>query len=504
MDSNTNFNQNSARVYTGSAGGELYISTTSSKQTILASNNRAQYYADQAKEYRDEAKQHRDNAKFYAEQNSDVTVESINNMKAELLREIDTKQDSGDYALKDEIPVNLSELNNDTMFATTSELQALLPTQENCSGRFLTTDGENMSWQGLNTFSLFDTKISDRVLSYEETKGWALQGTYVYKEALLGTRYGYPDFYNKCIEEKESATAVEVNLSGTTVTMYKASNGHQYYDISDKTIVDNYFNVSGYAWFYGVDTENECIFLPRNNWFEQLTVVENDVNKTVIAGLPNITGQLTETLFGSSAPVESGALYQGSVFGTCGTGGSANKARSIAFNASRSNSIYGKSSTVQPKAVKKLLYICVGNTINYECMTEVVNSGVELIEQLNQGLESRVNLDASNLSSLAKSLISGLSMPSAKTTNLTLGATGSSYTAPANGWFVCACTGTAGSTYFEMVQSVNNISATASFTGGWGRATIPVKKGDVVAVYYGGNGFTKQLFRFVYAQGEIG
>lgn len=53
-------------------------------------------------------------------------------------------------------------------------------------------------------FNIFDTMLKDHVLSYEESYGWALQGTYVYKEAVAGSRYGYPDFYNKCVEEFES------------------------------------------------------------------------------------------------------------------------------------------------------------------------------------------------------------------------------------------------------------------------------------------------------------
>jgi hypothetical protein len=100
-----------------------------------------------------------------------------------------------------------------------------------------------------------------------------------------------------------------------------------------------------------------------------------------------------------------------------------------------------------------------------------------------------------------KSEISSWAMPSNKYIDLTLGASGSTYTAPANGWMQCACTGTAGSTYFELVTDY--ASATASFTGGWARTSIPVKKGDVTTVFYGGNNFKAQLFRFIYAEGEV-
>ena len=99
-----------------------------------------------------------------------------------------------------------------------------------------------------------------------------------------------------------------------------------------------------------------------------------------------------------------------------------------------------------------------------------------------------------------KPTISGWSMPSNKYIDLTLGASGSTYTVPANGWLQCACTGTAGSTFFELTNLY--ISCCASFNGGWGRASMPVSKEMVITVYYGGNNFTKQLFRFTYAEGS--
>lgn len=66
--------------------------------------------------------------------------------------------------------------------------------------------------------SLFDIVQKDHVLSYEETEGYELLGNYVYKEALAGSRYGYPDFYNKVIEEYNAATETK------TVEVYESSN----------------------------------------------------------------------------------------------------------------------------------------------------------------------------------------------------------------------------------------------------------------------------------------
>lgn len=103
------------------------------------------------------------------------------------------------------------------------------------------------------------------------------------------------------------------------------------------------------------------------------------------------------------------------------------------------------------------------------------------------------------------SLISGYGMPSDRYIDLTLGASGATYTMPSNGWLCCGCTGSG--SYVELVNYKNNaetglkVSATATYVGGWARASIPVSKGDTVNVYYGGT-FTLKAFRFVYAQGS--
>lgn len=78
-----------------------------------------------------------------------------------------------------------------------------------------------------------------------------------------------------------------------------------------------------------------------------------DANK-IAAGLPNITGHTTGLLIDPTSNVAyGGALYE---YGTPRqrgwTGTDADEVREIGFDANRSNSIYGNSSTVQPPAIK--------------------------------------------------------------------------------------------------------------------------------------------------------
>ena len=94
-------------------------------------------------------------------------------------------------------------------------------------------------------------------------------------------------------------------------------------------------------------------------------------------------------------------------------------------------------------------------------------------------------------------------MPSSKYVDLTLGASGTQYTAPANGWFQFAGSTTAGGNNAKFINTKNGMNS--SFTGigqsGYGFARIiPVLKGDTVTFSHAGVSGT---MRFIYAEGEL-
>lgn len=98
--------------------------------------------------------------------------------------------------------------------------------------------------------------------------------------------------------------------------------------------------------------------------------------------------------------------------------------------------------------------------------------------------------------------ISSWGMPSDRYIDLTLGASGSSYTAPANGWYTISKQGTSGQfAAFENTTAggVTWITTLSSATDC--RISCPAKKGDNVRLWYGATGAT-HFFRFVYAEGE--
>lgn len=219
-------------------------------------------------------------------------------------------------------------------------------------------------------FSLFDVVEKDHILSFEESMGFGLLGTYVYKDAVPGARYGYPDFYNECVAQKEAGTEETITVGDVSFTATKNSNGHIFYDIADKATVDEIFSQRGEAWFYGVDTENERIFLPRGTR-SQYTVNTDETGDYVEAGLPNIAAKDSIGFSDDNPTSDLPPFVFDSVVGNSSGGPSGEKR--FKFDASTVNTIYGNSDTVQPYATKKLLYIVVGNVKVQSAASDVVD-----------------------------------------------------------------------------------------------------------------------------------
>lgn len=93
------------------------------------------------------------------------------------------------------------------------------------------------------------------------------------------------------------------------------------------------------------------------------------------------------------------------------------------------------------------------------------------------------------------------SMPSTKYTDLTLGASGSTYTAPANGWFALSKKATAVGQYIQLYKPLYSSLYASTTTSSSLITYLPVSKGTNIEVYYSAGGETN-YFRFIYAEGE--
>lgn len=96
------------------------------------------------------------------------------------------------------------------------------------------------------------------------------------------------------------------------------------------------------------------------------------------------------------------------------------------------------------------------------------------------------------------------SLPSGQYVDLTLGSSGTSYTAPADGWYFIAKI-TSGTQYFDIGIYYSNdnlicIISDKSINGSTIRLLAPVKKGYKIKTGYNASGST-DYFRFIYAVG---
>jgi hypothetical protein len=102
-----------------------------------------------------------------------------------------------------------------------------------------------------------------------------------------------------------------------------------------------------------------------------------------------------------------------------------------------------------------------------------------------------------------KSEISGWAMPSDKYIDLALGASGTSYTAPANGWVALRKKATASGQYMAVGLNITNFNNTCYATASGQALSViaPVSKNAKIYVAYNLGGETLS-FKFYYAEGE--
>lgn len=130
--------------------------------------------------------------------------------------------------------------------------------------------------------------------------------------------------------------------------------------------------------------------------------------------------------------------------------------------------------------------------------TAAVPASTAQAAEFTGALAGKANTDLSNLSADGKDIASGLGMPSNRYIDLTLGASGTKYTAPANGWFAVRVPFT-GNQACSLSNANSLLGSQCTANGGWtGYTSIPTNKGDVITLLYN---CTPNLFRFVYAEG---
>lgn len=162
-----------------------------------------------------------------------------------------------------------------------------------------------------------------------------------------------------------------------------------------------------------------------------------------------------------------------------------------------SDPFYGAINTARTEAVALRYFVVVA--------TGSINQSEMDWSAWASSLEGRATIDMDNLSTAGKAKVAGLALPSNKYIDLTVGATESRYTAPANGW-VC---------FNYTTKTADRYIVLDNLSGNWGIASwcpvgynngqgivLPVLKQDIFRIAYTTDGSVKSL-KFYYAQGEV-
>lgn len=238
---------------------------------------------------------------------------------------------------------------------------------------------------------------------------------------------------------------------------------------------------------------NNTVRLPKITGFTEGTTDVTALGDLVEAGLPNITGNFhVNTDWGNNST--SGCVY-GSPDGQR-HGEGLNSGTRFYVDASRSSSIYGNSSTVQPQSIKVLYYIVIATSAKTDIQAD--------IDEIATDLNGKADVDLTNVNNSGTSKGAGWAMPSDTYEDLTLGASGTTYTAPANGYYFLHKRSSNSGQDIDLVNiTSSNLSVVILSSGGSQdlKAFVPAFKNDIVQVHYNAGGST-YYFRFIYAKGS--
>lgn len=245
-----------------------------------------------------------------------------------------------------------------------------------------------------------------------------------------------------------------------------------------------------------VYTEGVSLRLPKVTGFIEGTLDSSALGDLVEAGLPDITAYWNVTGTYAKSTGVSGAAgrthvadvdYQTTTSSSIGLA-------SPNFVASRASSIYGKSTTVQPQAVKGYLYMVVATATKTDIQINIDN--------ITTDLNGKAGTDLSNLSNVGKVAVAHLGMPSNKYVGLSIPVSMTKLTMPADGYLysvIFASSSTMGmmnmmnGTGFGNMKHIPANSAEKMY--------LPVRKGDVVTVEYSNLAETTTM-QFYYAEGS--
>lgn len=221
------------------------------------------------------------------------------------------------------------------------------------------------------------------------------------------------------------------------------------------------------------DSVNNTLRLPKITGIVEGTTDLTALGDLVQAGLPNITGKFW---VGRSAVAAEGAFVKDQTGGEYSNSGNASDGGHYSFDASRSSSIYGNNSTVQPQTIKVLYYIVIATSTKTEIEVD--------IDEIATDLNGKADVDLTNVTNVGNIKMANASMPSATRIQLTTGASGTAYIAPADGYLFAEGTLTQAGWIIVTNDTFRGYETSVPSTVEGACEWVPIRKGATGYVYY--------------------
>lgn len=244
---------------------------------------------------------------------------------------------------------------------------------------------------------------------------------------------------------------------------------------------------------FAVDTVNEKFKVPtvKNKLINDLTgipVVGNGMTLGLTNGTQN--GGFSSYFNGNIAQAGTWTGAYGTSVGTTQTGALIDGTKGVTTDPTKS----GIETTAgdNSNGVEVRFFVCLAGGVINESMMDWQNYMT--------ALAGKADIDLSNVTAAGKDVMAGMGMPSGEYVDLTLGASGEAYTAPANGYFTYISKGL---TYLDMFIDVNGagIITRATDVSTYVRSFTPARAGEKMTLSYVGTP-TGAIFRFYYAEGS--
>ena len=385
------------------------------------------------------------------------------------------------------------------LFTTDSEFNSVVESTGKCSKFVINADNKTVripkgdsnnyiviksfekKFEFNQPFSLLEPKWSDVPLN---NPSWLLSN------GQVNSSENYPSVYELLLNEYNNGELKTETVGGVSISFKQLDNGHKV--VTDKTAYESILKNTGTAWYYLLDLDSRTFVLPQTNGYMKY----GNSNEFIKQSLPNIKGQTGYTVTsGDDVTTAPFSKISTSSYGAGSSQGYPARFTMIKFDASTSSDIYADGANVNPNSVQGYLYFYVGDCVG---TSNSVNLG-DIKDKLDLDI-TNLKTDVTELNNL-KGNISTLAFPSEKNVVLTIPASKTTLTAPANGWFVYqSAGGGAQSNYMFMQNNTTKYFGCQSrpFSGYGVFVTCPAKKGESVYFEWVDSATTRNL-KFVYA-----